>query len=111
MRKVLHLKVMGQSLLVAVSLNHLHWTTRTLHQALSLISLQKNSNLNLNYQNKTKNRRPRSVRLQRTINVGVQSLYHGVFTTFQHHNALSYNYEGKALIISLLTNCKLVKTP
>jgi hypothetical protein len=48
---------------------------------------------------------------QRTVNVGVQSLYHGVFTTFQHHNDLSYNYEQKALIISLLTSLKLVKTP
>jgi hypothetical protein len=58
-----------------------------------------------------KNRRLPSVRRQRTINVGVQSLYHGVFTTFWCHNALSYNYEQKALITSLLMNRKLVKTP
>ncbi len=33
------------------------------------------------------------------------------FTTFQHHNASSYNSDEKALIISLLTNRKLVRTP
>jgi hypothetical protein len=38
-------------------------------------------------------------------------LYHGIFTTFQRHNAYSYNSDKKALIISLLTNCKLVRTP
>jgi hypothetical protein len=41
----------------------------------------------------------------------VQSLYHGIFTTFQCHNAYSYNSDKKALIISFLTNCKLVRTP
>ncbi len=39
------------------------------------------------------------------------SLYHGVLITFWQHNALSYNYEQMALIISLLMNRKLVKTP
>jgi hypothetical protein len=38
-------------------------------------------------------------------------LYHGIFTTFQRHNAYSYNSEEKALTISLLKNCKLVRTP
>ncbi len=38
------------------------------------------------------------------INVGVQSLYHGIFATFQCHNTFSYNSEEKALIISLLMN-------
>jgi hypothetical protein len=72
MRKILHLEVMGPSLVVAISLDHLHWATRILPQAQRLISLQKN-NLNLNYLKK--NRRPRSVWLQsRTINAGVQSL-------------------------------------
>jgi hypothetical protein len=34
-----------------------------------------------------------------------------MFTTFQCHNAYSYNSDKKALIISLLTNCKLFRTP
>jgi hypothetical protein len=38
-------------------------------------------------------------------------LYHGIFTTFQRHNAYSYNSDKKALIISLLLNRKLVRTP
>jgi hypothetical protein len=38
-------------------------------------------------------------------------MYHCVFTTFGHHNASSYNYEPKALIISILTSRKLAKTP
>jgi hypothetical protein len=38
-------------------------------------------------------------------------LYHGIFTTFQRHNASSYNSRKKALNISLLTGRKLVKTP
>jgi hypothetical protein len=38
-------------------------------------------------------------------------MYHGIFTTFQRHNASSYNSYKKALIISLLTSRKLVKTP
>jgi hypothetical protein len=38
-------------------------------------------------------------------------LYHGIFTTFQRHNAHPYNSDKKALIISLLTNHKLVRTP
>ncbi len=37
-------------------------------------------------------------------------MYHGVFTTFQRHNAYSYNSDKKALIISLLTSHKLVRT-
>ncbi len=56
-------------------------------------------------------KRRRSDQRQRYGNVGVQSLYHGIFTTFQRHNAYSYNSDEKALIISLLTNCKLVRTP
>ncbi len=48
---------------------------------------------------------------QKYSNVGVQSLYHGLFTSFQRHNAYPYNYDKKALIISLLTNHKLVRTP
>jgi len=59
--------------------------------------------------NKTKRRR--SDQRQKYGNVGVQSLYHGIFTTFQRHNAYSYNSDEKALIISLLTNRKLVRTP
>jgi hypothetical protein len=38
-------------------------------------------------------------------------LYHGIFTPFQHHDANSYNSDKKELIISLLTNRKLVRTP
>jgi hypothetical protein len=37
----MHLKVMRPSLVVAISLNHLYWTTRILLQVLQLISLQK----------------------------------------------------------------------
>jgi hypothetical protein len=59
----------------------------------------------------TKTKRRRSDQRQKYGNVGVQSLYHGIFTTFQHHNAYSYNSEEKALIISLLTNRNLVRTP
>ncbi len=58
-----------------------------------------------------KNKRKQSKHWQRYVNVGVQSLYHGVFTTCRCHNASSYNSEQKALIISLLTSRKLVKTP
>jgi hypothetical protein len=73
--KILHLKVMGPSLVlvVAISLDQLYWTTRILLQALPLISHQNNNNLNQNYVN-DKNRRPHSEQLQSTINVGVQSL-------------------------------------
>jgi hypothetical protein len=70
--------------------------------------------ISLNHQCKTqmkKNKRRQSDQRQKYGNVGVQSLYHGIFTIFQCHNANSYNYEEKALIVSLLTNCKLVKTP
>ncbi len=56
-------------------------------------------------------KRRQSDQRQRYGNVGVQSLYHGIFTTFQRHNAYSYNTDKKELIISLLTNCKLVRTP
>ncbi len=38
-------------------------------------------------------------------------MYHDIFTTFQRHNAYSYNSDKKAVIISLLTNRKLVRTP
>jgi hypothetical protein len=38
-------------------------------------------------------------------------LYHGIFTLFQHHNVHSYSSNKKELIISLLTNCRLVRTP
>ncbi len=58
-----------------------------------------------------KTKRSRSDWRKRYGNVGVQSLYHGIFTTFQRHNANSYNSDKKELIISLLTNCKLVRTP
>jgi hypothetical protein len=37
-------------------------------------------------------------------------MYHGIFTIFQHHNALSYNFDKKELIINLLMNCRLVRT-
>ncbi len=59
----------------------------------------------------TKTKRRQSDHRQRYGNVGVQSLYHGIVTTFHSHNASSYNSDKKALIISLLTSCKLVKTP
>jgi hypothetical protein len=49
--------------------------------------------------------------MQKYGNFGVQSLYCGIFTTFQRHNTYSYNSEERALIVSLLTNCKLVRTP
>jgi hypothetical protein len=42
--KILHLKMMHMSLLVASSLNHLYWTMRILLQLLPLISLQKKQN-------------------------------------------------------------------
>jgi hypothetical protein len=58
-----------------------------------------------------KPKRRQSDQRQRYGNVGVQSLYHGIFTTFQHQNAYSYNSDKKTLIISLLTNFKLVRTP
>ncbi len=38
-------------------------------------------------------------------------MYHGIFTTFQCHNAYSYNSAEEGLIVSLLTNRKLVRTP
>jgi hypothetical protein len=38
-------------------------------------------------------------------------LYHGIFTTFQRHNANFYKSDKKELIISLLTNRKLVRIP
>jgi hypothetical protein len=41
---------------------------------------------------------------QRHHNIGVHSLYHGIFTTFQHHNVHSYSFNKKELIVSLLTN-------
>jgi hypothetical protein len=37
-------------------------------------------------------------------------LYHGIFTTFQCHNASSYNSNEKALIISLLMSREFVRT-
>ena len=61
--------------------------------------------------NKQKTKRRQSDQRQRYGNVGVQSLYYGIFTTFQRHNANSYNSDKKELIISLLLNCKLVRTP
>jgi hypothetical protein len=54
-------------------------------------------------ESKLPSRRLRSVSLQKTINAGVQSLYHGVSTTFQCHNDLTNNHGEKAFIISLLT--------
>ena len=47
---------------------------------------------------------------QRHHNIGVHSLYHSIFTTFQRHNALSYNSDKKELILSLLTSRRLVRT-
>jgi hypothetical protein len=58
-----------------------------------------------------KTKRRQSDQRQRYGNVGVQSLYHGIFTTFQCHNADSDNSDEKELIISLLMNCKLARTP
>jgi hypothetical protein len=58
-----------------------------------------------------KAKRRQSDQRQKYGNVGVQSLYRGIFTTFQHHNAHSYNSDEKALIVSLLKNCKLVRIP
>jgi hypothetical protein len=58
-----------------------------------------------------KSKRRRSKQRQRYGNVGVQSLYHGIFTTFQRQNASSYNSDKKALVISLLTSHKLGRTP
>jgi hypothetical protein len=57
-----------------------------------------------------KAKRKQSEQRQTYGNVGVQSLYHGIFTTFERHNTSSYNSDKKALIISLLTSCKFVKT-
>ncbi len=62
-------------------------------------------------QNQTKTKRRQSDRRQKYGNVNVQSLCHGIFTNFQCHNAYSYISDEKALIVSLLTNCKLVRTP
>jgi hypothetical protein len=67
--------------------------------------------LSIKKHKQTKTKRRQSDRRQRYGSVGVQSLYHDIFTTFQHHNAYSYNSDKKALIISLLTNRKLVRTP
>jgi hypothetical protein len=67
--------------------------------------------LSIKKHKQTKTKRRRSDQRQRYGNVGVQSLYHGIFTTFQRHNAYSYNSDEKAMIISLLTNHKLVKAP
>jgi hypothetical protein len=72
---------------------------RSLLQLLPLISLQKNEE------------KKRSEHRQRYVNVGIQSLHHGVFTTSQCHNASSYNSEEKALIICLLTSCNFISTP
>ncbi len=63
MRKILHLKVMGPSLVLALSLK------------LPLTSLYKNDNLNLNLPKmKTKKKTMFSTVKRRTINVGVKSL-------------------------------------
>ena len=67
--------------------------------------------LSIKKHKQTKAKRRQSDQRQKYGNVGVQSLYHGIFSTFQCHNAYSYNSEEKALIISLLKNCKLVRTP
>ena len=85
------------------SLDYLRWTVRSVLQLQPLICQKKHK--------QTKTKRRRSDQRQKYGNVGVQSLYHGIFTTFQRHNAYSYNYGKKELIISLLTNCKLVRTP
>jgi hypothetical protein len=42
--------------------------------------------------------------------MGVHSLYHSIFTTFEPYNALSYNSDEKELIISLLMSRRLVRT-
>ncbi len=42
-------------------------------------------------------------------NLSVHLLYHGIFSIFQRHNALSYNSDEKELIIRLLTYRKLVR--
>ena len=67
--------------------------------------------LSIKKHKRKKTKKRQSDQRQKYGNVGVQSLYHGIFTTFQRHNAYSYNSEEKALIISLLTNRKLVRTP
>jgi hypothetical protein len=67
--------------------------------------------LSIKKHKRKKPKRRGSDQRQRYGNVGVQSLYHGIFTTFQCHNAYSYNSDKKALIISFLMNCKLVRTP
>jgi hypothetical protein len=63
--------------------------------------------LSIQKHKRKKTKRRRSDQKQKYGNVGVQSLYHGIFSTFQCHNA----YGKKELIISLLTNHKLVRTP
>ncbi len=57
-----------------------------------------------------KNKTKQSDQGQRQHNIGVHSLYHGIFTTFQRHNALSYNSDKKELITSLLTSRRLIRT-
>jgi hypothetical protein len=45
----------------------------------------------------------------RRHNTNVHSLYHGIFTIFQCHNALSYTSDEKELIKRLLTSRRLVR--
>ncbi len=82
------------------SLNYLHWIVIWSFQQLPLMWQEKR-----NKKTKTK----RSDEEHRHHNISVCSLYHGIFTIFQHHNAISYNSDEKELIIRLLTTRRLVR--
>ncbi len=59
-----------------------------------------------------KKKKPKSKRSDgehRHHNTNVHSLYHGIFTIFQCHNALSYTSDEEELIKMLLTSHRLVR--
>ncbi len=60
--------------------------------------------------NKKKPKQSNQIEDKDTLNIGVHSLYHSIFTSFQCHNALSNNSDEKELIISLLMSRRLVRT-
>ncbi len=59
--------------------------------------------------NKKKPKSKQSDREHRHHNRNVHFLYHGIFTVFQCHNALSYDSYEEELIKRLLSSCRLVR--
>jgi hypothetical protein len=116
---LLHLKVTRSSLVAAVSSSGNKDSMSGTDNQYSIkrdITIQKKQSSQLNQSvsklsSGSTSPKPHSIRLQRTIHAGAQSLYHGVFTNFQHHNVLTKYHDQKALIISLMTICKLTITP